>query len=613
MGCYEYSKISILPYMKRLIWPTLAFLIVLAGSALALPLSVGEKEDRFTLPSESPGQVTLERPFWELEPAALDGVTWPNTNALIDAHVEMLFERMTDEERVAQLFMIPWGRGEPSEDVMRWIRERNVGGVKVFGWNGEHLPTLTETLATMQRASVGSRLGVPMYTATDQEGGWVRHIKGGTIITPGNLAIGATGLPYDAFLTGHYIGVELRALGVNMNFAPTVDVYNNPEAHVIGPRAFSSDSADTALLGLAFFRGQDRTGVISTAKHFPGHGNATGDSHGILPVIDDDFETIWQRDLLPFRTLIREGMPAILGGHLAFPKITGAGTPATLSPYFNIEVLRNRLDFRGIVVTDDMHMGGATVYAQRNNWTFAELLKESVMAGNDVIMLSSTPAFNGTIWNTLLRAYRQDPAFRRRVEESVRRSLHVKVAYLIPEWRVPLFPQWEEIADFIRKPAAVEFLLDQSARSVTQIRGGDLPFTPVPGQRVLLVGRNAGFFNAGRRAYPGAGELRLQGVNFYTSSSEDVRRLRERGRQYDVIIYQLSDPNTLDVLRRADIQDRKVIVFSILTPIYLRELPWVENAIAVYGWGQESFDAGFAVLRGDFTPPGILPIRMDSP
>lgn len=90
MGCYEYSKISILPYMKRLIWPTLAFLIVLAGSALALPLSVGEKEDRFTLPSESPGQVTLERPFWELEPAALDGVTWPNTNALIDAHVEML-------------------------------------------------------------------------------------------------------------------------------------------------------------------------------------------------------------------------------------------------------------------------------------------------------------------------------------------------------------------------------------------------------------------------------------------------------------------------------------------------------------------------------------------
>ncbi len=125
-----------------------------------------------------------------------------------------------------------------------------------------------------------------------------------------------------------------------MNFAPTVDVYANPDAHVIGPRAFSSDPVLTGILGIAYFKGMVEAGVIPTAKHFPGHGNADIDSHGALPILYDSLETLWKRDLVPYRLLISENIPAILSGHLSFPRITGNKQPSSLSPFFGIELLR---------------------------------------------------------------------------------------------------------------------------------------------------------------------------------------------------------------------------------------------------------------------------------
>ncbi|TVR69655.1 MAG: glycoside hydrolase family 3 protein [Spirochaetaceae bacterium] len=579
----------------------------------AFPASGLQGPERFTTPLDEATPSVSGGLFWSLPAERLKGVRWPDSNEVIDRHVDTLIASMSDEQRVAQVLMLAWNGQEPSQEIMRWIRERNLGGVKIFGWNAENLNVLARSLGTMQQASIDTASGIPLFTATDQEGGWVRHIKDGTLITPGNMAIGASGLPYDALMSARYIGLELRALGVNMNFAPTVDVYTNPEAHVIGPRAFSSDPHQTGILGLAFYRGLEQTGVIATAKHFPGHGNATGDSHGVLPVLDEDFETLWQRELFPFRMLVREGVPAVLGGHLSFPEITGVATPASLSPYFNITLLRGILGFQGVVVTDDLYMGGALVYAERNNWSFAELVKQAILAGNDSVMLSRTPAFDGEIWRTLINAYREEPEFRARVDESVRRILRVKIAYLIPEWRVPLFPETGSIREFVRIPEARTFFLDQAGRSVTMIRDRNLPHRAAPGERVLLAGRDPLFFSVGRRYYPGAGELFFSGTNFYSSLASDRARFVEMASRYDTIIFLLSDPNTLEILQMLRDSDKRIIVYSILTPVYLGALPWIEDAIAVYGWGTESFEAGFSVLQGDYQPTGILPLSLTHP
>ena len=127
--------------------------------------------------------------------------------------------------------------------------------MKIFPRNVSDLPSLARDVGEMQRLAARGRFGIPLFVATDQEGGWVRQIKDETSVSPGNLALGASGVPADAYRTGYYLGSELAALGINMDFAPTADVYSNPEASVIGPRSFGSDPSFTGLLSAAFARG----------------------------------------------------------------------------------------------------------------------------------------------------------------------------------------------------------------------------------------------------------------------------------------------------------------------------------------------------------------------
>ena len=577
-----------------------AVLAMISVDTLAAQSSVVENRSS----ASSPPSAAL---FWQID-SDLVGTHLDAQTPELSAHIDRLMAEMTDEERVAQLLMVSWADEEPTPEVMRWIRERNIGGVKVFGWNGENLVTLARAIDEMQQASISTDNGIPLFTATDQEGGWVRHVKDGTSVTPGNMAIGAGGLPYDALMTGRYIGLELRALGINMNFAPTVDVYRNPEAHVIGPRAFSSNARQTGMLGIAYYRGLDEVGVIATAKHFPGHGNAGGDSHGMLPIIEDSYDELWDVDMLPFRMLIRDGVPAVLSGHLSFPEVTGDFAPASISPYFKRNVLRDELNFEGIVITDDLHMGGALEYGAAQGWSFDEVVLRAVEAGNDIVMFSQTPEFNGPIWNTLIDAYRSDRSFRRRVDESVRRLLRLKLTYLRPDWRVPLEPDVSAIRSVMRTDEAQEFFLDQAGRSVTVVADNGLPLNPATVGRVLLVGNDPEFRRQGRAVFPEADVLRFENPAFYSSSRRDRQRFAAAARRYDTVVFLLSDPGSLEILQAGEDSAENITVYSILTPIYFSELPWVQRAIAAYGWGRESYESGFSALLGRTPAPGRLPI-----
>jgi beta-N-acetylhexosaminidase len=427
------------------------------------------------------------------------------------------------------------------------------------------------------------------------------------------MAIGAAALPYDAYRSAYYIGLELRALGVNMNFAPTVDVYVNPDAHVIGPRAFSDDPVMSGLLGVAYFHGLEEARVIATAKHFPGHGNASGDSHGILPVINDDFDILWQRDLVPYRFLVSEGLPAVLTGHLNFPNVTGDARPASLSPYFEQTLLRDILGFTGIIMTDDLYMGGASQYGAEHGWGISDTVVEALRAGNDMVMLSTTPELNGTIWNAVLDEFRINPEFRDRVTDAARTVLRIKLRYLKDEDRVPLAPDASLLPRQNSVNGEATYFRDQAARSVTLIRSNDIPYVPADGERILLAGKDGDFLRIGTEFYPGADTFRINYPVFEYASDADKSRFRAALSGYDTVVFCLSDPNSLEVLQEAASSDLRVIVFSILTPIYLLETPWVQSAIAVYGWGDESFRAGFSVLTGHMEPEGVLPIRLDHP
>ncbi|MCA1754340.1 MAG: glycoside hydrolase family 3 protein [Spirochaeta sp.] len=525
----------------------------------------------------------------------------------VDDIVESILSELSSEEMVGQVFLLGWQGEAPSSAIMNWIRQRNIGGVKIFGWNADHIPTLVNSIRTMQTAAL-TRNGIPLFTATDQEGGWVRHVRGNTAITPGNMAIGAGGLPQDAYLSGYHIGKELNALGINMNFAPTVDLYTNPEAMVIGPRAFSDDPVQAGILGAAFARGLSATGVLATAKHFPGHGNADGDSHGVLPVLNETLEELRELELVPFRMMIAEGVPAIMSAHLAFPTVEPSGAPASLSSRFQRDILRGELGFEGIIITDDLYMGGATVYQARTNQSFAEICLEALIAGNDMIMLSRTPALNDSIWRVIHNRYLADPEFAKTIRNSVQRILRAKVRMLRADNPVPVLPDIAGANEVLGNEAGRDFFFQSAARSVTVLRNGVLPIDPANGRRILLVGNNPRFFSVGRRFYPSAAELRLSNMNPSRSTAADRAMVSRVAAGYDTVIFNVSSLNTLEVVSQLSSMDLEVVVLSVLSPSRVRDLDWVAAKVAIYGWGNESFESGFAVLRGDFTGSGTLPL-----
>jgi beta-N-acetylhexosaminidase len=523
--------------------------------------------------------------FWESKPEA--------------ELVEELLADMSDDELLGQVFMLGYIGEDPPPELLHWIEQRNLGGVKIFTRNVNTLEGIAGSIATMQRTAQKNRLGIPLFISTDQEGGWVRHIKLQTSETPGNLALGAEGLPGDALLTGYYIGQELKSLGINMNFAPTIDVYSNPEASVIGPRAFSSDPRATSMLALAYFRGMSHSGLICTAKHYPGHGDAEGDSHGALPQVDISLDELWVNALVPYRILIPEGLPAIMTAHLAYPRILGSLLPSSRSTFFIQQLLRQRLGFQGVLITDDMEMSGAL----SGGVDTPEASLQALQAGNDVILVSHSPPVQEQTWHKLRSHLAEDPAFRASIVSSVRRVLRLKLRTFRDEG-FPLYPQER----FTPSAAARDFFEQSAMRSVTLLADAGLPLGPHAGERTLLVGQFEEFLQEGKLRFPDADTLLFPYSPFFSALPEYLQSIPARAAGYDLVVYCLANYNSQEILKRLRGLQERLVVVSTLSPVYLRETPWVRSALAVYGTSRESFRAAFAALLGDFRPEGQVPV-----
>jgi beta-N-acetylhexosaminidase len=512
----------------------------------------------------------------------------------------LISEEFSDEEALAQTFMLGWVGAEPSPLIMNWIQERGIGGIKIFGWNTEDTQKLARTVGELQNSALKTRYGIPLLIATDQEGGWVRHVKGSTSETPGNMAIGASGRPMDAYWSGYFIGKELAVLGINMNFAPTVDLYTNRDSSLIGSRSFGIDPVQAGILGAAFVKGQKAAGVIATAKHYPGHGDTDMDSHGVLPRINVPFEVLWNRELVPYRLMVKEELPAIMSGHLAFPHTRAGETPASLSSWFLIDVLRERMGYQGLVITDDLMMNGATVFSG----SLSKAAKQALLAGNDIIMLSKTPSLYDPVWTFLLSSMEEDLLFRDRVRNAARRVLEVKFEYLRGDHKVPFVPDLKKVAEALPDPEGAAFFLDLAARSVTIVKGG-FPLDAEAAGRVLLAGQYEDFFSAGKRAFPGA--------ETFLYKSRPATELVRRARNADTEIFCLSDDSELSRLKSLRDTGKRIIVFSVLSPVYLDEVSWADGAVAVYSYARESFIAGFSAILGRISGEGRLPFSLDEP
>lgn len=281
---------------------------------------------------------------------------------------------------------------------------------------------------------VSSPTGIPALIAIDQEGGVVQRIKAPATQWPPMMSFDRFAPPEDAQLArevGRAMGLELRALGIDIDFAPVLDVHTNPANPIIGDRAFGTEPAAVARRALAFAAGLADAGILACGKHFPGHGDTQTDSHLELPWVRHDRARLDAIELSPFAQAAAAQLPMLMTAHVMFPAYDDR-VPATMSPALIDGVLRQRLGYQGLVVSDDLDMAAVA----REHGAEATT-RAAVSAGCDVVLVCRDPAHMSTVRETLIHAWEQDSELRRKLGLAVERIKAFKQGYALAQRNRP--------------------------------------------------------------------------------------------------------------------------------------------------------------------------------
>ena len=385
-------------------------------------VSASAKADEAKPAAETDAESTgvLSKADEEKTPAEADA-----RSASANANVEKHLAGMTLEQKVAQLFFItPEALTGADSVTMAGDMSREsysrypVGGLIYFENNIETREQTEEMLHNMIQISM-EESGIPVFLGVDEEGGTVCRVSGRGIAgipeMSSMLLVGQAGLAYEA---GNEIGSYLSDLGFNVDFAPVADIYSNPENQVIADRAFGYDARTVSEEVSAFVEGMEKTGIRTTLKHFPGHGNTTDDSHDGAAVNGKNLQELQESELLPFRAGIEAGASFVMAGHISLPEVLGEDLPASLSPEVIDGLLRREMGFEGIVITDALNMGAIS-----QQYASGPAAAMALLAGCDMILM---PADFHEAYQYVLNAADTGLIPEERIDESVRRILKVK-------------------------------------------------------------------------------------------------------------------------------------------------------------------------------------------
>ena len=323
-------------------------------------------------------------------------------------------------EQIGQLFMLGFDGTAVSPEWAELQTQYKPGGMIVFARNLEHPAQIVDLTNGLQARSPRS----PLLIAIDQEGGRVSRLPGDFTIFPPCGAVGACRSEELAYAAAAVTAAELRAVGINMNMAPVLDVHSNPENPVIGDRAYGTDPHTVAELGLAAIRGLQGKGVVACGKHFPGHGDTSADSHKELPVVKAPAETLLERELPPFRHAIANGLASLMTAHVLYPALD-AQRPATLSPTILTGLLREQWGFDGVVVTDDLEMR-----AIADHHDIGEASVQAFLAGADLLLICRDRARAVAAMDAIRKAVEEGTISKDRLDTSVRRIVQLKQRFL---------------------------------------------------------------------------------------------------------------------------------------------------------------------------------------
>jgi beta-N-acetylhexosaminidase len=526
-------------------------------------------------------------------------------------------------QKIGQL-MVCGFQGDNSENISdskKLIKTYHIGGLILFGRNIGTPAQVLELTTSLQKHAKRSGHHQPLLISIDQENGMVRRLGEGTTSFPGAMLLAAT---HDEKLTyeiGKATARELRALGINWNLAPVVDINNNPKNPVIGVRSFGDTAETVSRFAKESMKGMQAEGVITTLKHFPGHGDTHVDSHLALPVITHSLETLEKLELVPFKECIEEGADTIMTAHVYFPELENEeNRPATMSHKVITGLLRGKLGFDGVVTTDCMEMKAIadTVGTARG-------AVEAIKAGVDMIMISHLPSLQIETIEAIVAAVESGEISESRIDESYKRVQKLKEKYL----------QWSDLpndAEILIVPEIVgcqdhnELAKKALRKGITIVKNEEnlLPITADVNHKVMVIYPTASYLTLVEEEGYSRNELGMIVRDIHPSAKvspistdpteEEMNEIITHVPQFDTILIgtlsaQKSTGQTT-LLKRLMETGKNVIVLAMRNPYDLAIVPDIPAFVTTYEFTSNALRMAVKAIYGDETVTGELPITI---
>lgn len=511
-------------------------------------------------------------------------------------------QNWTLEQKIGQTMIVGFDGLTVDNELRHLITDYHIGGVILFARNIQSPRQVAQLTNELQQIALQS--GNPgLFIAIDQEGGRVARLtedKGFTEF-PSAMALSATGDPENAYRAATLLAIEMRAVGINVDFAPVLDVNNNPANPIIGIRSFSSVPQQVKEYGLAFARGLEQNGVLAFGKHFPGHGDTSLDSHLDLPTIPHDRNRLDQIELLPFRAFIEHHFSGIMTAHITFPAIDSQmALPATLSRAVLTGLLREELGFQGVIVTDSLEMGALT----QSGYPPEKGAPLALAAGADLLLFNRDHAMHRAAYQNLLQAVREGSISLQQLDASVERILTIKQKFGI---LAPSPIDLETVSHQVGLAEHRESSRQMAAQALTLLRD---PQNLLPLHTPPLIVEPEAARGAGTDLYSGATILEVD----TRPSDAQCASVLHAAQRHQTVLLLLNDldrnPQQMELLEKLVQEGLPVIALLHRNPFDAALVPASATVLITYGLNPPMLDAIRQALSGQIAVRGVLPVSL---
>ena len=516
----------------------------------------------------------------------------------------MDISKMTLEERIGQLFIVTLDGPVLTDEYKEHFLRHKIGNFIYFASNLTDYQSIRRLSDSLQQ-TVKESCGIPAFISVDQEGGMVTRAYSGATHFPSNMALTAAQAAAQMPIVGQMVGKELRALGMNLNHAPILDVNNNSANPIIGIRSYADNSAMVSEMGCGYILGLQKSKVMANAKHFPGHGDTHIDSHLALPSIDHNLQRLEEIELAPFKAAIAGGVDSIMSAHIIF-KAIDSELPATLSYKILTGLLRETMGFEGLIITDSMSMDAIKDY-----YTMEKGCVMAINAGADLLCLCALVDTQRKCYEAVLAAAKSGEIPMSRINDAVERIIKYKEKYELSSYieePSQIYPEHEKMSD------------DLSEKSVTLVKG-NTSLLPIVGKKLFIISPPPYRANIAddtiivqqtfcKRASEILGQPYAE--ISVSPAQDEIESIIKKTNSYETVLYAtynaMFNPGQVQLFKALKQAGKKVILVTLRVPYDYLKMQEADVFIASYEYTNRATNNTIKALLGEIDFMGVLPV-----